>query len=156
MGTYRRTKWYRRVSQSDRKAAEAALTRVGLEGEKKTLFGALSGGQRQRVLIARALVQDAKILLLDEPLTGVDAPSAERIEKLLVELRIEGRVALVATHDIHEARRFDKVLCLNKRQVAFGSAADVLKQEVLQATYGEELVILDQGTTAVAIQHHDH
>jgi manganese/iron transport system ATP-binding protein/manganese/zinc/iron transport system ATP- binding protein len=80
MGAYGRTPWFRRLARADRDAARAALVRVGLEAEAGERFGALSGGQRQRVLIARALVQDARVLLLDEPLSGVDAPSYARIE----------------------------------------------------------------------------
>ena len=124
MGAYGRTPWFRRLARADRAAARAALARVGLEAEADERFGALSGGQRQRVLIARALVQDAPVLLLDEPLSGVDAPSAARIEALFEELRGEGRVLLVATHDARQARAWQRVLCLNRAQVAFGAPAD--------------------------------
>ena len=122
MGAYGRTPFYRRLGRAERAAAEAALERVGLADRARARFGTLSGGQRQRVLIARALVQDARVLLLDEPLSGVDAPSAARIEAVLRELRDEGRALLVATHDVEQARRFDRVLCLHRRQVAFGRA----------------------------------
>ena len=114
MGAYGRTPWFRRLARADRAAARAALARVGLEAEAGERFGALSGGQRQRVLIARALVQDAPVLLLDEPLSGVDAPSAARIEALFEELRGEGRTLLVATHDARQARAWQRVLCLNR------------------------------------------
>jgi ABC-type Mn2+/Zn2+ transport system ATPase subunit len=155
MGAYGRTPWFRRLARADRVAARAAIARVGLEAEAHELFGALSGGQRQRVLIARALVQDAPVLLLDEPLSGVDAPSAARIEALFEELRGEGRTLLVATHDARQARAWQRVLCLNRAQVAFG-AADVLTPDVLQATYGGELVVLADGSTAVSVEHHAH
>ncbi len=156
MGAYGRTPFYRRIGRADHAAAEAALDRVGLADRAGAGFGSLSGGQRQRVLIARALVQDARVLLLDEPLTGVDAPSATRIEAVLRELREEGRALLVATHDVEQARRFDRVLCLHRRQVAFGPPAETLTSAVLQATYGDELVVLDGGRTAVNIGHHEH
>jgi ABC-type Mn2+/Zn2+ transport system ATPase subunit len=156
MGAYGRTPWYRRLARADRAAATAALERVGLAAEARATFGELSGGQRQRVLIARALVQDAPVLLLDEPLSGVDATSAARIEAVFEELSREGRALLVATHDVHQARRFDRVLCLNRRQVAFGAPAAVLTAAVLQATYGPELVVLDGGETAVTVDHHAH
>ena len=155
MGAYGRTPWFRRLARADRAAARAAIARVGLEAEANERFGALSGGQRQRVLIARALVQDAPVLLLDEPLSGVDAPSAARIEALFDELRGEGRTLLVATHDARQARAWQRVLCLNRAQVAFG-AADVLTPDVLQATYGGELVVLADGSTAVSVEHHAH
>lgn len=156
MGTYALTPWYRRTGRRERAIAEAALARLGLESSMRTAYGALSGGQRQRVLIARALAQDAEVLLLDEPLSGVDRASEERVLALLDELTGEGRTLLVATHDIHQARRFDRVLCINGRQVAFGTPGETLSDEVLQATYGGELVVLEGGARAVAIQHHAH
>jgi manganese/iron transport system ATP-binding protein/manganese/zinc/iron transport system ATP- binding protein len=156
MGAYGRTPWWRRISRGDRAAANRALERVGLADRARTRFGALSGGQRQRVLIARALLQDAPVLLLDEPLSGVDATSATRIEAVFAELRAEGRALLVATHDVEQARAWDTVLCLNRRQVAFGPPAEVLTSEILQATYGAELVVLGGGRRAVAVEHHEH
>jgi len=156
MGAYRRTPFYRRLGRGERAAAMAALERVGLAAQARDRFGTLSGGQRQRVLIARALVQDARVLLLDEPLSGVDAPSAARIEGVLRELRDEGRALLVATHDVEQARRFERVLCLHRRQVAFGVPAEVLSGTVLQETYGDELVVLEGGRPAVNVGHHDH
>jgi ABC-type Mn2+/Zn2+ transport system ATPase subunit len=156
MGAYRRTPFYRRLGRGERATAEAALERVGLADRARARFGTLSGGQRQRVLIARALVQDARVLLLDEPLSGVDAPSAVRIEAVLAELRDEGRALLVATHDVEQARRFERVLCLHRRQVAFGAPAEVLTAPVLQETYGDELVVLEGGRAAVNVGHHHH
>jgi manganese/iron transport system ATP-binding protein/manganese/zinc/iron transport system ATP- binding protein len=156
MGTYANVPWYRRVGAAERDLAEAALERVGLTGQASDPFGALSGGQRQRVLIARALAQEAPILLLDEPLSGVDAPSAERVLGVLSELRREGRAVLVATHDIAQARRFDRVLCLHHSQIAFGAPAETLTPPTLQATYGSELIVLDGGEQAVVVAHHEH
>jgi manganese/iron transport system ATP-binding protein/manganese/zinc/iron transport system ATP- binding protein len=156
MGTYADVPWYRRVGRAERERAHAALERVGLASETSTPFGALSGGQRQRVLIARALAREASILLLDEPLSGVDAPSADRILAVLDDLREQGATVLVATHDISQARRFDKVLCLNRAQVAFGAPAETLAPDTLQATYGEELIVLDGGQRAVVVAHHEH
>lgn len=152
MGAHERTPWYRRL---DRTAGMEALARVGMDEHARERFGALSGGQRQRVLLARALVEDAPVLLLDEPLSAVDAGSARRIEELFADLRAEGRVLLVATHDVQQALRYDKVLCLHGRQVAFGEPAATLSSEVLQETYGHELIVLDGGR-AVAIDHHEH
>ncbi len=155
MGAYARTPWYRRLSGADRRAAERALDRVGLADAAGIRFGALSGGQRQRALIARALLQDAPVLLLDEPLSGVDARSGERIEALLADLRGEGRVLLVATHDVHQAGQWDRVLCLHGRQIAYGVPRETLTPDVLRATYGAELVSLD-GRPAVTVSHHAH
>jgi len=152
MGAYGRTPFYRRL---DRTPGLEALARVGLEAQAGERFGELSGGQRQRVLIARALVQDAQVLLLDEPLSGVDAPSAASIEALFEELRGEGRALLVATHDVRQARAWQRVLCLHGRQIAFG-VPGCLTPAVLQATYGGELVVLPDGTSAIAVEHHEH
>ena len=156
MGAYARTPWYRRVGAADRMLARASLERVGLAEQGRTRFGELSGGQRQRVLIARALVQDAGTLLLDEPFAGVDQTSEEAIMGILDDLRAEGRVLLIATHDVEQARRWDRVLCLRGEQIAYGPPADTLTNAVLEATYGEEIVLLDCGHRAVAIQHHAH
>jgi manganese/iron transport system ATP-binding protein/manganese/zinc/iron transport system ATP- binding protein len=107
------------------------------------------------VLIARALLQEAPVLLLDEPLSGADAASAARIESVLRELRAEGRTLLVATHDVTQARAWDAVLCLHRSQIAFGPPAPTLTAPVLQATYGDELVVVD-GRHAIAVDHHRH
>jgi ABC-type Mn2+/Zn2+ transport system ATPase subunit len=164
MGTIPGRAWWRRPSRADRAAAHAALARVGLAERAEDTFGELSGGQRQRVLIARALVQDASTLLLDEPFSGLDGTSAARLEALLAELAAEGRGVLIATHDLEQARRWDRVLCLNGRQVAFGVPAQVLTHDALAATYGGAIVTLpgeDDSHPHRAIlpphhHHHDH
>ncbi len=156
MGAYGRTPWWRRVARADRDAARAALDRVGLAGSEKAHFGSLSGGQRRRVTIARAIVQDARVLLLDEPFAGVDRASEERILAVLDELAAEGRTLLVATHDVEQSRRWDRVLCLNRTQIAFGTPEDTLTGPTLAATYGPELVVLREGKLGLTIQHHDH
>jgi ABC-type Mn2+/Zn2+ transport system ATPase subunit len=156
MGAYARTPWYRRIAAADRDRARRALDRVGLLDRAGERFGALSGGQRQRVLVARALVQDARLLLLDEPFAGVDRASERAIMDILDELRAEGRVLLIATHDIEQARRWDRVLCLRGEQIAYGPPADTLTLAVLEATYAGEIVVLEGGARAVAVEHHGH
>ena len=156
MGAYARTPWYRRVARADRERAGAALERVGLAEQQDATFGTLSGGQRQRVLIARALVQDAEVLLLDEPLSGVDGVSAARIEAVFAELRGEGRTLLVATHDVRQAGEWDRVLCLHRRQIEYGAPAAVLGPETLRETYGGELIVLPGGARAIGVGHHAH
>jgi ABC-type Mn2+/Zn2+ transport system ATPase subunit len=158
MGSLARGRWWLPAARAERDAARAALERVGLGAEERTRFGELSGGQRQRVLLARALVQDSPVLLLDEPLAGVDPASAERIDALFEELRAEGRTLLVSTHDVRSARRFDLVLCLSRRQVAFGAPAQALDRATLEATYGSELIVIDadEPLRAVTVQHHEH
>jgi ABC-type Mn2+/Zn2+ transport system ATPase subunit len=156
MGTLTHGRWWLPPSRADRRAAEAALDRFGLAGQAAVRFGELSGGQRQRALLARALVQDAQVLFLDEPLSGVDPASARLIARVFQELRAEGRTLLVASHDVESARSFDLVLCLNGRQVAFGPPAATLDRATLEATYGHELIVLEGGRGAVTVQHHEH
>ena len=158
MGTLGAGRWWLPPRRSEREAAAAALDRVGLADAAGIRFGELSGGQRQRSLLARALVQDARVLLLDEPLSGVDPASATLIAGVFDELRAEGRTLLVASHDVESARSFDLVLCLNGHQVAFGPPAETLTRATLEATYGHELIVLEDSaaTRAVTIQHHDH
>jgi manganese/iron transport system ATP-binding protein/manganese/zinc/iron transport system ATP- binding protein len=118
-------------------------------------FGELSGGQRQRTLIARALVQDARVLLLDEPFTGLDRPGAELLDGLVAALAAEGRAVVIATHDLEQARRWDSVLCLNRRQIAVGPPERVLDRDVLEATYGGEIVeIPGSGGRGILPPHH--
>jgi ABC-type Mn2+/Zn2+ transport system ATPase subunit len=158
MGSLAHGRWWLPPRRSQRDAAARALDRVGLGEHAGVPFGELSGGQRQRALLARALVQDALVLLLDEPLSGVDPASARVIDALFGELRAEGKSVLVSSHDVESARRFDLVLCLNGTQVAFGAPGEALDRATLEATYGRELIVLDSGgaASAVTIQHHAH
>jgi ABC-type Mn2+/Zn2+ transport system ATPase subunit len=157
MGALSRLPWWRRPGRRERSAALEALRRVGLADRAEETFGELSGGQRQRVLVARSLVQEARILLLDEPFSGLDRPSSERLEALIGELTEEGRAVIVATHDLEQARRSDSVLCLNRRQVAFGPPQETLSLEVLEATYGGTIVELPgSGSRAILPPHHHH
>jgi ABC-type Mn2+/Zn2+ transport system ATPase subunit len=142
MGAISSLPWWRRPGARERARARAALEEVGLADRADATFGDLSGGQRQRVLVARALVQDAPLMLLDEPFSGLDTVSAERLEQLLAEMAGRGRALLIATHDMQQTRRWDQVLCLNREQVAFGPPADVLDVETVRRTYGQEVVEL--------------
>jgi ABC-type Mn2+/Zn2+ transport system ATPase subunit len=158
MGALAHGRWWLPPRRSDRAAAHAALERLGLAAQAATPFGELSGGQRQRALLARALVQDSRVLVLDEPLAGVDPGSAGLIDTVFAELRAEGRTLLVSSHDVEGARGFDLVLCLNGRQVAFGPPTTVLDRATIEATYGRELIVLDEAgaARAVTIHHHEH
>jgi ABC-type Mn2+/Zn2+ transport system ATPase subunit len=155
MGTVTRLPWWRRPGRAEREQALEALEAVGLADQAGRSFGDLSGGQRQRVLIARALVQDAQVLLLDEPFTGLDAVSAGRLDELLDELAAAGRALLIATHDVEQARRWDLVLCLNRRQISFGTPEAALTRETLAATYGGAVVTLP-GTGERVLLPADH
>ena len=156
MGTISRLPWWRRPSRGDRRRAREALAAVGLAERAERTFGDLSGGQRQRVLIARALVQDAPLLILDEPYGGLDTPSAELLDALLARLAGEGRALLIATHDLEQARGWDRVLCLNRRQIAFGDPAEVLTVDVLESTYGGDVVALPGRRGVLPAHHHEH
>ena len=160
MGSISRLPWWRRPGKREHRRALDALADVQLDELAARPFGELSGGQRQRVLVARALVQDAGLVLLDEPFTGVDAASAGVLTALIDRLAAEGRGVLIATHDVAQARGFDRVLCLNGRQIAFG-APGVLTRPVLEATYGGSIVAVDDGSGGPArgilpAHHHDH
>jgi manganese/iron transport system ATP-binding protein/manganese/zinc/iron transport system ATP- binding protein len=155
MGTYARSPWYRPLGRAAHERARDSLRRVGLADRAGDRFGELSGGQRQRILIARALAGEARVILLDEPLAGVDRPSGERILTILGELRDEGRTILVSSHDIEQARGFDAVLCVHGRQVFYGPPAGI-SAAVLRQTYGGEMIVLDGGESAIVVQHHRH
>ena len=157
MGAVSRLAWWRRPGRAERDRAREALARVGLAAQADETFGDLSGGQRQRVLLARALVQDARVLLLDEPFSGLDTRSAELVMGLLDELAAEGRAILIATHDVDQARAWDLVLCLNGVQVAFGPPAATLTLPTLERTYGGAIVELPGagGQGVLPPHHHD-
>jgi ABC-type Mn2+/Zn2+ transport system ATPase subunit len=154
MGALARLPWWRRPGRAERESARAALARVDLEPLAGETFGELSGGQRQRVLIARALVQDARVLLMDEPFSGLDRTAAEGLEALIAALAGEGHAVIVATHDLEQARRWDAVLCVNRRQIAIGAPAQTLDREVLEATYGGAIVEIPGGGKAILPPHH--
>jgi manganese/zinc/iron transport system ATP- binding protein len=144
-GLYRRIGWFRPVSRRWRDKARSALERVGLADYANRQISQLSGGQQQRVFIARALVQEADLYLMDEPFAGVDAATENAIVALLRELRSAGQTALVVHHDLPTVSEyFDEVLLLNMRLVAAGPVRDVFTDENLRATYGGKLSLLDQ------------
>jgi ABC-type Mn2+/Zn2+ transport system ATPase subunit len=156
MGALPRLPWWKRPGHVDREVAREALERVGVAARADETFGDLSGGQRQRVLIARGLVQDAELLLLDEPFSGLDVPAARRLESLIAELAGEGRGVVIATHDLTQARRWDSVLCLNHRQIAFGEPETVLDREVLEATYAGAIVEIPGSDHVGVLPAHHH
>jgi ABC-type Mn2+/Zn2+ transport system ATPase subunit len=159
MGVLGRLPWWRRPGRVERRRAVDALELLGLEALAQRTFGELSGGQRQRVLIARALMQEAKLLLLDEPYSGIDTASSRRVTAVIDQLAERGHGLMIATHDIEQARAWGRVLCLNRRQVAFGPAQATLTRPVLEETHGAALVRLPRGSheeAAVAPPHHHH
>jgi manganese/zinc/iron transport system ATP- binding protein len=153
MGRYPHLGWGRRPSAVDRDQALAALDRVGLADLAKRQIGQLSGGQQQRVFLARALTQEAKVLLLDEPFTGIDVVAEQIMFDILADMQAEGRTILVATHDLNTVvAHFSSVIALNRRLVAYGSTAQVFTPEVLSQAYGGQLVMVPMAQgTAMAI-----
>jgi manganese/iron transport system ATP-binding protein len=153
MGRYRRVGWLRRPSAVDREAARRALDEVGLLSRAHDRFGLLSGGQRQRVLLARAMAQEAELLLLDEPFNGVDGTTTDVLLRVLAELRDEGVAVVMATHDLSVAHLACGHACLlNRRQLAFGDIAEALTPELLRETYGGSAVVLAGGSTIVTLR----
>jgi manganese/zinc/iron transport system ATP- binding protein len=151
MGRYGRIGWFRPVSRTHKNAAREALERVGMGDFARRQISQLSGGQQQRVFLARALVQDARIYLMDEPFVGVDAGTEKAIVEILRALRAQGKTVLVVHHDLQTvAEYFDQVLLLNMRVVAAGPTAEVFNAENLRKTYGGRLTLLDKAMAAMA------
>ncbi|NUQ64759.1 MAG: ABC transporter ATP-binding protein [Pirellulales bacterium] len=145
MGLYRKIGWCRPVTAKYRKIALEALDRVGMAGFARRQISQLSGGQQQRVFLARALVQDADLYLMDEPFTGVDAATERAIVAILRNLRDTGKTALVVHHDLQTVPEyFDHVMLLNMRLVATGPVQEVFTPENLRKTYGGKLALLDR------------
>ena len=137
MGRCCRLGWFRRPGRRDRELVNACLGRVGLWDHRSALMTELSGGQRQRVFVARALAQEASVLLLDEAFSGVDAGAQEGLVEVLQTLRDEGRIIMLATHDLTNlAGRFDQVLCLNRNVCACGPPDQVFTSKVMEQLYG--------------------
>ncbi len=126
----------------DRAAALAALDRVGMRHLAHVQIGQLSGGQQQRVFLARALLQDGEVLLLDEPFAGVDVPTQELLVAIFGALRDAGKTIVYATHDLAQAAASsDRVLLLNRRVIADGPPSAVMTAEALRAAFGGEAVV---------------
>ncbi len=167
MGSYGRLGLLGRPSAKDRELAQWALEQVGMLDRRQTQIAQLSGGQQQRVFLARALVQQGKILILDEPLNGVDASTEETILHLLDDFRKSGGTVLMATHDLDIATRVsDDLCCINHTIIAFGPTAQVFTPQVLARTYGgkimhthgqHDIIIGENGSVGVNPQHvHEH
>ncbi len=149
MGRYGRLGWFGRPSRADREKAANAMDLVGMAEFRHRHIRQLSGGQQQRVFLARALCQEADVLLLDEPLGGVDAATEQAIFELIDRLTADGRTLLVVNHDLSILHRFDVVMLLNRRIVAFGPTEEVLNDANLRATYGGRLSLLEQADAAI-------
>lgn len=137
LGRTGRLGWFKRPTAKDHEIVRNALQKVNMLHLKNRPIGQLSGGQQQRVLIARALATESKVLLLDEPATGLDIPSQQSIYQLIDKLHGDGITILTTTHDLStlEYHHFDLVLCLNQTIIAFGPPEEVLIPEILERTF---------------------
>lgn len=139
MGRYPQTGWWRPFMPSDDEAVEAALVHLDLTDLADRQIRQLSGGQQQRAFLARAIAQEAHVLLLDEPFTGLDRRAAAQLGELLAKLSHEGRLIIASHHDLHSTPSlFDQALLLANKQVAFGDVKETLTPERLDACFGEQ------------------
>ena len=137
MGRYGHMNIFRHAKQKDHQMVEMALSRVGMDSFRERQIGELSGGQKKRVFLARALAQESQIVLLDEPFTGVDVKTEEQIMALLREMRSEGKVILVSTHNLGSVPEFcDRAVLINRTILASGTTKSVFTQENLQLAFG--------------------
>jgi len=137
MGRYGHMGLMRIAGAADRRAVADALARVGMGELRKRQIGELSGGQKKRVFLARALAQEAKVILLDEPFTGVDVKTEEAIIVLLRSLREEGRVMLVSTHNLGSVPEFcDRTVLIKGTVLAYGPTAETFTEANLENTFG--------------------
>ncbi|MEM9668073.1 MAG: manganese/iron ABC transporter ATP-binding protein [Pseudomonadota bacterium] len=137
MGRYGHMGFLRRPSSKDRLAVEEAMERLSISDLKDRQIGELSGGQRKRVFLARALAQDARVILLDEPFTGVDVRTEMQIVELLEDLRKEGRVMLVSTHNLGTVPEFcDRAILMKRTVIAYGKTDLTFTPRNLERTFG--------------------
>ena len=143
MGRYGALGWLKRPGAREREMAMDALTKVGMQSFAGRQISQLSGGQQQRVFLARALVQDAQVYLMDEPFQGVDATTERAIVDVLTALKEQGKTLLVVHHDLETGPvYFDHVLLLNVRAIASGRVSEVFTPENLRRTYGGRMELL--------------
>ncbi|MFZ5518367.1 MAG: metal ABC transporter ATP-binding protein [Candidatus Zhuqueibacterota bacterium] len=151
MGVYGKLGLFRQPTKSHKILADSCLERVGMIEFANRQISQLSGGQQQRVFLARALAQDTRIYLMDEPFAGVDATTEKAIIQLLMDLKMNGKTVLVVHHDLQTVPEyFDWVIMLNMRVVAAGPTAEHFTQENLNKTYGGKLAILSEASEEVA------
>ncbi|SDY58575.1 manganese/iron ABC transporter ATP-binding protein [Citreimonas salinaria] len=137
MGRYGHMGFLRRPRAADRKAVDEALARVNMSDYRHRQIGELSGGQRKRVFLARALAQEGQVILLDEPFTGVDVRTEEQIVALMRDLRDEGRVMLVSTHNLGSVPEFcDRTILVKNTVLGYGPTETTFTPENLERTFG--------------------
>lgn len=156
MGRYARLGPFRPLRRVDRRAVERALDRLGLAGLANRQLSELSGGERQRVYVAQGLVQEADLLLLDEPVTGLDLPTQQRLDEIVVEERGADRTVVHTTHNVAHAASADVVVLLGGRLVATGPPEEVVTTERLADAYEGQLHVTDEGALVIDDPHHVH
>jgi ABC-type Mn2+/Zn2+ transport system ATPase subunit len=150
----RRLPW---ASRAERVAVSEVLARLGIEELRERHIRELSGGQQQRVFIARALLGEPELLLMDEPTSGVDVRLRHEVLHLLDDLNARGLAIVLTTHDLNGiATHLPRLVCLNRRVIATGSPAEVLSPEVLERTYGASMQVLEHGGMPVVVDSFEH
>ncbi|MGI9607974.1 MAG: metal ABC transporter ATP-binding protein [Acidimicrobiales bacterium] len=155
MARYSSLGLFSRFRDADRTAVEGALSRTAIEDLADRQLHDLSGGQRQRVLVAQGLAQDADVILLDEPMTGLDVVSRSIILNVIDEELAAGRTVVVTTHDLQDARRCDQVLLLDRTPVVIGSPTEVLVEHHLERAFGGRFMRIGEGLV-LDDPHHVH
>lgn len=152
MGRARQSRWLPWAKAVDRDRVHTLLAQLNLSSLAKRQIGELSGGQKRRVFIARALAQEANILLMDEPFNGVDGAAEDTIMETLNFLTDQGITLLLATHDMARAARdFDRIMLLKRRLIAYGAPDDVMNPAALQQAYGGAMRIFNDGQATIFI-----
>jgi ABC-type Mn2+/Zn2+ transport system ATPase subunit len=143
---------FRNPKDRDWELVHQALEIVGMESYSKRQISQLSGGQQQRMFIARALAQEAELMLLDEPLNGLDVPAQKSILDILEVLKGRQVTLMVSMHDLNlAAERFERIMLLNKRIIAFGPADAVMREDVLREAYGSRVHVVDGEDQTLAV-----
>jgi manganese transport system ATP-binding protein len=154
MGRYADKGPWRRLNSTDRTTVAAVMDRMAITDLAKEHLTELSGGQRQRVFIAQGLAQDHDILLLDEPISGLDLPSARAIDEVIHDEHSRGCTVVMTTHDLAEARVADHVILLSGRVIASGAPEEVLTASNLSEAYGSSLLHIDGDDVFIDDPHH--
>ena len=142
-------------SKEDVAEAERVLERLGMAGLGKRHIRELSGGQQQRVFIARALLREPKLLLLDEPTSGVDVRTRHDVMHVIHELHHQGLAIVLTTHDLNGiAAHLPKIVCLNREVIAFGTPREVITPDVLERTYGAPMEVLSHGGMPIVVEQY--
>jgi manganese/zinc/iron transport system ATP- binding protein len=144
MGRYGHLGHFGRPGKRDREIVDQCLRTVSMQDFADRHIRQLSGGQQQRIFLARALAQEARVLLLDEPLAGVDAQTEETLFELMSRFSAEGKTLVVVNHDLEVLDRFDAALLLNQSVIAYGPVSEVVTKRNLRRTYGGRMRFLDE------------